>query len=393
MPVESWLRLALAPEVGPVLGHRLLRALGSPEAIFSASERELLAVSGLGPARVARLMDPAARRLAAEECERVREAGTRVLTPVDEEYPPLLKRLEYHPLVLWIRGRIEPVDRLAVALVGPRTPSSYARLMTGALAPSLAAHGLTIISGMAHGIDAEAHRCAVETGGRTLAVLGQGLGTNLYPQANAELAARIVQGHGALLSVFPMATEPSPGLFPLRNEIIAGLALGTLVVEASLTSGALITARHAAAAGRTVLACPGDATRRAAQGSNRLLAEGAFLVQTAEDVLAALAQDLRREREEIEPERPQAGADADEDGEDASPLPPALARVLADPLMREIVEMLAEEPMPVDLILERCAENNRSTSAVLERLLTLEMDGLLRQMPGRLYALAQPLCG
>ena len=404
MGVESWLRLALAPEVGPVLGHRLLGALGSPEAVFAATERQLLSVSGLGASRVARLMDSTVQRVAHEEAERVRAAGVRLVTLADEEYPPLLRRLDYPPLLLWVRGRIEPVDRLAVAMVGPRTPSSYARLMTGALAPQLAAHGLTIVSGLAHGIDAEAHRAAIENGGRTLAVLGQGLGTAVYPQANAALAERIVaENLGALISIFSMTTEPGPGLFPLRNEIIAGLALGTLVVEAATTSGTLITARHAVAASRVVMACPGDANRRSAQGSNRLIADGAFLVQTAEDVLAALGQDLRHEKEalgldcgaqpgiELSGKASSASDGAGikhEDGAGGPESHPVFTRAGADALARMLMAMLGEEPLPADLIIERCAEQGHTHSAVLERLLRLEMDGLLRQMPGRLYALS-----
>jgi DNA processing protein len=172
--------------------------------------------------------------------------------------------------------------------------------MTERIAGPLAGQGLTLVSGLAYGVDGEVHRAAVEAGGRTLAVVGQGLGTPLSPQANADLARRIVEeDHGALLSIFPMDAEPRAGLYPARNEIIAGLALGVLVVEASASSGALITARHALAAERHVMACPGDATRRAAEGSNRLIADGAPLVQNAEDVLALLDSDLRREMETL----------------------------------------------------------------------------------------------
>lgn len=390
MPLESWLRLCLAPEVGPVLAHRLLAAFQAPEAIFAASERELLGVNGLGKGRVARLMDPSALRLAREEIERASDDGVHLVTLADPEYPALLRRLEIHPLVLWVRGRLNPIDRLAVALVGPRSPSPYARLMAGLLAPPLAAHGLTLISGMAYGIDAEAHRAALDAGGRTLAVLGQGLGTPLYPHNNADLARRIAEeGRGALLSVFPMRTEPSPGLFPQRNEVIAGLALGTLVVEASDASGSLITARHAAAAGRVVMACPGDATRRAAHGSNRLIAEGAFLIQTADDVLAALAQELRCEGEELglSPNKAAPAPAGQLEFEFAAPPPKLSAPQLTDPVSREIVALLEAEPQPADVLLENCGERGHAPSQVLERLLRLEMDGILRQMPGRIYAL------
>ena len=399
MAPGGWLRLALAPDVGPVMAHRLLAAFGDPEAIFSASPEDLLAVPGVGKARLARLMDPSARRAAVEEVELAAEAGVDLIALPDPNYPELLKRLECPPLVLWVRGSFDPADRLAVAIVGPRTPSEYGRLMAGLVSRPLAGRGLTIVSGLAYGIDAEAHRGALEAGGRTLAVLGQGLGPALYPNANAKLAARIVEeGRGALVSIFPMRTEPAPGLFPQRNEIIAGLALGSLIVEASAGSGALITARHAADAGRVVMACPGDATRRAARGSNRLLADGATLVQEAGDVMAALHEPLRHEMAELGLNPATLDANAKSDvktgaksplatGDGASPAPAAPLLPTDDALTRDLAAILIEEPLPVDAILACAAERGHANAAVLERLLQLEIDGRLRQLPGRIYAL------
>ena len=294
MSVQSWLRLSLAAEIGPILGHRLLSAFGHPDEIFRRSREELLSVEGLGPSRLAGLMDPAWERAARDEAARARDCGVGLIPLDDPAYPPLLARLAYPPLVLWIRGELTAADGLSVAIVGPRKPSDYGRLMTQRLAGPLAAQGLTVVSGLADGIDSEAHREALAAQGRTVAVLGQGLGTPIYPSRNAELASRIVEERrGAILSIFPLATEPSAGLFPQRNEVIAGLALGTLVIEAAHGSGALITARHALDAGRTVMACPGDATRRTAQGTNRLIADGASLVQTPQDAMDALGPDLR----------------------------------------------------------------------------------------------------
>jgi DNA processing protein len=395
MGLEDWLRLALAPEVGPVLGHRLIEAFGDPAAVFRASAARLKTVPGLGPARIARLTDPGVAREAREELDRARDSGVRLIARDDPAFPFLLTRMEYPPLLLWTRGTLEPEDRLSLAMVGPRTPSGYARLMAQRLAGPLAAQGLTVISGLAHGIDAEAHRGALESGGRTLAVLGQGLGTAIYPQANAELAERIVaEGRGALIAICPLLAEPAPGLFPARNEIIAGLALASLIVEASPVSGALITARHAAAMGRTVMACPGDATRRAAQGSNRLLAEGAALIQNPEDVLAAMAGELRDAMRELgmgdRPAAPAADAIAEPELFDTSGAPaPAASRAarFADPVMAALARLLAAEPQPLDALIEQCAEHGHEMPAVLQRLLQMEIDGLIRQMPGRVYAL------
>jgi len=390
--VLSWLRLALA--TGPVLGRRLLDAFGSPAAVFSASAAELQRVEGLGPTRLARLRDADVEAAARRECERARAVDVKLVPLDDPGYPPHLRRLESPPLVVWRRGGLIPADRMAIAVVGPRQPSVYARQMVDRIVRPLAAQGITIVSGMAYGIDAEAHRAALEVGGRTLAVLGQGLATPIYPRAHAPLAAEILdRRRGALLSVLPCDTEPSPGHFPLRNEIIAGVSLGVLVIEAGAASGTLITARHAAAANRPVMACPADATRRAAEGSNRLIRDGAVLVRSADDVLETLANDLRHEMEELGVRAGQAAPAPEPEAGGAEGPPPAEAAAAGplprpkDPLARLILAQLNEEPLPTDALLERCARQGHGTPAVLERLLQLEIDGWLRQLPGRLYTL------
>lgn len=380
---QAWLRLALAPEIGPVLAHRLLGALGDPASIFTAKQKALLGVPGLGRARVERLLDPEVARAAQAEAARCEQAGINLVTLADDAYPILLRQLEFAPLVLWVRGDLKPVDRLAITIVGPRRPSDYARLMAERLGPPLAAHGLTLVSGLAYGVDSIVHRSAVEAGGRTLAVVGHGLGVALYPAVNAQLADSIADGHGALISIFPMETEPSPGLFPQRNEVLAGLGLATLVIEASPESGTLITARHAAGGNRTVMACPGDAVRRAAQGSNRLLAEGAVLVQEAADVLESLGDELRRGMAELGHDAPRRPAQADLfDEPPEEPRPPAPA----DPVSEMILESIAAEPQPIDVLLVRCGEAGASTGQVMEKLLTMELEGRIKQMPGRVYA-------
>ena len=398
---EAWLRLVLAPDIGPVLAHRLLRAFGSPAAIFQANRDALGRVPGMGTTRLQRLMEPAALDAARAECARCDAASVKLLTLDHPDYPLLLSTTEYPPLVLWVRGELAPEDRLAVAIVGPRSPSAYALLMAARLATPLARHGLTLVSGMAHGIDAETHRGALEGGGRTLAVLGQGLGTPVYPAQNQPLAERIVaEGRGALISIFPLETEPGPGLFPLRNEVIAGLALGSLVIEAAERSGALITARHALSAGRSVMACPGDATRRAAVGSNRLIADGATLVQDHEDVLGALRDELRRgmaelgvhktapSSEDAEAEIATAAAPRGRAGSSKSNRP-RVKMEAASPVERAILAQLAAEPQALDSVLAGMAEAGHGTSVVLQHLLQMEIDGRLKQLPGRIYALAE----
>lgn len=380
---HAWLRLALAPEIGPVLAHRLLAAFENPESIFSANQKTLMGVPGLGRARVERLLDPEVARKARSEAQRCENGGVSLVTLADEAYPALLRHMDFPPPVLWVRGEIKPADRLAITIVGPRRPSDYARLMAERLGPPLASHGLTLVSGLAYGVDSIVHRSAVEAGGRTLAVVGHGLGVALYPAANAQLADSIADGCGALISIFPMETEPLPQLFALRNEVLAGLGMATLVIEASPESGTLITARHAAAANRTVMACPGDAIRRAAQGSNKLLAEGAVLVQEAADVLESLGDELRRAMAELglETERRPVQADLfDEPAEE----PRAAAPV--DALSRVILDLIGAEPQPIDLLLASGEQNGATAGQVMEKLLTLELDGRIKQLPGRVYA-------
>lgn len=383
---QAWLRLALAPEIGPVLARRLLSSVGDPEKIFASTQKALLSIPGLGRSRVDRLLDPEVARAARDELDRCEAAGVTIVTLADSSYPVLLRQLEFPPPVLWVRGALDPADRLAIAIVGPRRPSDYARLMAERLAPPLAAKGLTLISGLAYGVDSIVHKSAVEAGGRTLAVVGHGLGVDLYPAANAQLADSICDGHGAMVSIFPMQTEPSPGLFPTRNEVLAGLAMATLVIEASPESGTLITARHAAAANRAVMACPGDAVRRAAQGSNRLLAEGAVLVQTADDVLESLGEELRQGMAELG-HAPPARQSAQTDLFDDPPEPPeAPAPAPSDPLSERILELLASEPQSIDILLIECEGGGATPGQVMEKLLKLELEGRLRQLPGRVYA-------
>lgn len=411
--VEPWLRLALAPEIGPAIAHRLLGRFGDPESVFNASSAELAEVRGLGAARIAGLRASSTEKLVARELELAGKRSVRIISLGDPEYPRSIRELACPPLVLYVSGRLVPEDEIAVTVVGPRKPSTYARTMTSALLGPLAAVGLTVVSGLASGIDAEAHRAALDCGGRTLAVVGQGLGTPVYPSTNRALARRIVEEDlGAIISPFPMEAKPEAHNFPHRNELLAALALGTLVVEAGERSGALITARHAGDFGRTVMACPGDATRPSARGSNRLLAEGASLIQRSDDVLAALASELTRLRAEFcqpalsenESDAIEAGAKAstvrgdghadseapgstDVENGEVDPDDAADLRRSADPLDTLIRRLLRDEHRPIDFILDGCIDAGFTQSAVVQKLLTLEMNGLIRQYPGRIYAL------
>lgn len=387
-----WLRLALAEKVGPSLVRRLLEEFGSAHAIFDASSGELGRAEGIHPAAVRSLLSAETEKKAEKAFRHARELDVALIGYDSPAYPEALKDLAQAPLVVYVRGRVAAQDRLALSVVGPRKPSDYGRLMTRRLIGPLCAHGITIVSGLAHGIDAEAHQAALDCGGRTLAILGQGLATEIYPRSNRALHRKIIdRDQGAIISVFPLDTKPEPWVFPQRNSIIAALSLGTLVVEAGEKSGALITAGHCAELGRVVMACPGDATRTSSRGSNRLIAEGAMMIQRSEDILEILSEPLRRELDALQ-------SDPANRVEDVSSIPSptsALSGAAAarrglekdDPVVSLIQELLLEEHRPVDFILQSCAEAGFGQSEVVEKLLNLEMSGYLTQLPGRIYSL------
>jgi len=379
--ILPWLQLMLAPDIGPAIAHRLLQAFGRPREIFEASFEKVNRIDGLGERRLESLFSKKVGERARRELDRSTELGIRMIHFGSTDYPANLLRLPNPPLVLYVQGEITPEDRLAIAIVGPRKPSDYARIMTRQLAPALCARGLTIVSGLAYGIDAEAHLAAVQSGGRTLGVLAQGLDTPLFPSSNRTLARRIIEEQrGAILSTFPLDVKPEPHFFPNRNEIIAGLSLGTLIVEASERSGALITANHAMELDRTVMACPGDATRANSRGSNRLIAEGAILVQTHDDILRALATELQNARNEL--------GESQDDSQstlDSSSAVKSIAIAPADSLEARICELLSD-PRSIDYLLETLAEDGYGQGKISEKLLMMEMSGRVRQMPGRIYS-------
>ncbi len=382
----------MSPEIGPATAQKLLQTFGFPSAIFDASEEDLRQAGFLRESQIQSLISSRTHDLAEREAQRAKENAIRVVPRDSPEFPINLSLLPNPPLVLYVRGILTPEDRIAVAVVGPRKPSDYARLMTSTLVPPLCARGAAIVSGLAYGIDAEAHLAAINCGGRTLAVLGQGLDTPVYPAANKKLADRIVnENRGALISVFPLGTKPDPGLFPVRNEIIAGLSLGTLVVEAGEESGALITARHTLELNRAVMACPGDATRKTARGSNRLIADGAVLVQKSDDVLRALEREMRDALAGLGPgDSVSSAGDENSAGSHDSSIRPSkqtLPRPIpSDTLERLIGELLTEEHRSIDFLLDHCAEAGHTNGEVIQKLLKLEMAGLIRQLPGRIFA-------
>jgi DNA processing protein len=263
----------------------LLEAFGTAEEAWKASPAAWQA-AGLNT-RTNASLEQQRRRIAPEaELERLLRLRVGVLRLVDAEYPRLLREISQPPPLLYIRGQLTTEDEWALAVVGTRRVSAYGRQVTERLAGELAAQRITVISGLARGIDTFAHAAALEAGGRTIAVLGCGPDL-VYPPDNAKLAARILE-QGALVTEFPPGTQPEAANFPVRNQLISGLSLGVLVTEAPEQSGALITTRFAAEQGRDVFAVPGNITNRGSIGANRLIQDGAKLVLTTDDILTEL---------------------------------------------------------------------------------------------------------
>jgi len=283
---DAYLKLALVPGIGPRIMGRLLAHFGSADGVWLATLSQLGSVRGVGPKlataiREARSSDELSRVL--EHCQ---DHEVDILLPGDVRFPKLLTEIPDPPLLLFARGSLRHADGLAMGMVGTRHATHYGRLMAERIARGLCNFQMTIVSGLARGIDAVCHQTAIDAGGRTIAVLGSGV-TDIYPPEHAELARRVAEC-GVLLSETPPFAKPKAGVFPQRNRLISGLSLGVIVVEAADRSGSLITARHAGEQGRDVFAVPGPVTSRTSRGCHQLIRDGAVLIQDAEDVLEHL---------------------------------------------------------------------------------------------------------
>lgn len=362
--LEAWLRLVHRPGLGRETLRKLLASFGSPQAVLEAPLSALRAVVGARVVDDALVGDDegAAARIAAVEAWRAARPTRRVLTLGDADYPPSLLQTVDPPLLLFVDGQIDALSAPSLAIVGSRQATPQGRQNARAFAADLARRGWVIVSGLAAGIDAAAHEGALAGGGRTVAVVGTGIDL-VYPRSNAALAERIVT-QGAMVSEYPLGTPPLSANFPQRNRIIAGLARGTLVVEAAVQSGSLITARLASEAGREVFAIPGSIHSPHARGCHALLRQGAKLVETAQDVLDELGAGP-------DP-APHAGAVPTA----AAPSePPSESR---DPVLRA----LGHDPATLDALMARCGWPAPELSA---KLLELELDGRVARLPGGLF--------
>jgi len=280
------LTLMLVSGVGPITRRALVDRFGSAAAVLAASSVQLRQVRGVGPELARRLTAARYEINAHDEIQICAEHEIDILVEWDDEYPALLREIHDPPGVLFVRGELLPQDGLAVAVVGTRHATQYGLRQAERLAGGLARAGLTIVSGLARGIDAAAHRAALAAGGRTIAVLGCGV-LEIYPPEHAELACEVAR-QGALVSESPPRMKPMSGLFPQRNRVITGMCLGVVVVEAAERSGALVSARHSMEQGREVFAVPGPIDSRMSRGCHGLIRDGARLVESVDDVLEEL---------------------------------------------------------------------------------------------------------
>jgi DNA processing protein len=363
----GWLALALTPGLGARTAGKLLREFGSPDAIFSAS---LTALEGQRlPAAVAQALH-SQRPLsdAAKELAQVQAAGCRLLTWDEPEYPARLKEIYDPPPLLYVRGNIELLSRHMISIVGARRPTPYGNQMAERISRDLADRGLVISSGLARGIDASAHKGALSsTTGATIAVLGCGIDV-VYPKENKKIFEQIEQ-RGAIISEFPIGTFPAPQNFPIRNRIIAGMALGVVVVEGAQYSGSLITARLAMEFGREVFGVPGHVTQPSSFGPNQLIKQGAKLVTGWEDVVEELPTPVRAELMPVESASHEERA--------------ALVEGSLSPIERPLYSLLSvDEARHVDDLVEL---SGLTSSEVLAALFDMELKSVIRQLPGKQF--------
>lgn len=283
---EALLRLNMTRGIGARTYNALIEKFGSPEAVFNASKEELETIHGVGPKITTAITVDSKNIDVKHEIDLASSKGVQIVPYTSIRYPKQLKHIYDPPLVLYIKGDICDTDILAIAIVGARSCSYYGLTQAERFGRLLAQKGICVVSGMARGIDAAAHRGAISSGGRTIAVLGCGLG-NIYPRENSRLAEQIAQ-QGAVISEFPMSTPPDSRNFPPRNRLISGLSLGVLVVESLLNSGSLITAKWALEQGKEVFAIPGNIDNAHSRGTNRLIKDGAKLVEDVNDIIQEL---------------------------------------------------------------------------------------------------------
>ncbi len=357
---EDYLRLALVPGVGSRILQELLQYFGSAEVVLRATLTELGQVDRVGP-KVATAIREAAK---SDDVHRVLEhckgKGIRVVLPWHNDFPKMLKEIPSPPTVLFCRGEFQPQDALSIGIVGTRHATLYGRQVAESLSRGLSLAGMTIVSGLARGIDGVAHRAALDSGGRTIAFLGSCV-DDVYPPEHQELAQRIVE-NGLLASETPPFSKPKSGVFPQRNRLISGLSVGVIIVEAAERSGALITATHAGEQGRDIFAVPGPITSRVSRGCNKLIRDGAILVQDAQDVIEHLGPLME-------------GAAVKPDQKVLNP-----RELLLNDQEKLVLQAIQTIPTDLDVVVQTC---QLPVARVLSTISVLEIRGLVARSGGR----------
>lgn len=358
---EACIALNMLPTMGPVRLRKLLEVFETPERVLTAKRGESRGIEGIGSEVAEQISNWESLVDLSAELKRIKDFGATVITQTSPEYPKSLREIHSPPIVLYIWGELAERDQHAIGVIGSRRTTHYGSECAKKLAYQIAYAGLTVVSGLARGIDTAAHQGALAAKGRTIAAIGSGL-SRLYPPENQALAEKIADGNGAIVSEFSMEIEPDRQTFPMRNRIISGWSHGILVVEAGLNSGALITASQAIEQGRSVYAVPGHINAPTAMGSNRLIQQGAKLVMSANDILDDLQILL-----------PEAKASPEAA---ARPLPP-----LTDE-ERRVFDAINASETPIDQITAKC---DLPSATVSSTLLRLELKRLVKQLPGKYF--------
>jgi DNA processing protein len=360
---KYWIWLSSLNQISPRRKNLLLKHFGDPALLWEAGESELRAAKFCTPGMISSLLDKAARNKADRLLESIFQCNADVVTIQDTVYPKALRYIADPPVVLYVRGKLEP-DALCIAVVGSRKASFYGLDVARRLSRELAAHGVTIVSGLARGVDSKSHWGALEGGGKTIAVLGCGVDI-IYPPENRELMSRICES-GAVISEYLPGIEPIPYHFPARNRIISGLSQGVVVVEANEKSGSLITADFALEQGREVFAVPGNISSANSRGTNKLIRDGAKIIAGTGDILEEL---------KLEPNGVTAFCGQSKISE---------MKLGADE--KSIAQRLLNGPAHIDTIARDCGISAQLTASVL---VMLELSGFVEQLPGKYYKLSE----
>lgn len=353
-----WIGLSSIPGIGRTTFRKIVRRFGSPEKVLAAPEGTLTKSEGLSEKAAHGIRTFPWKEYAEQELARARDAGVAIITLEDPAYPERLRNTSDPPLYFYAKGNVSLLNEQAVAIVGTRTPTYYGLSVTHRIAYGLAAAGLTVVSGMARGIDTQAHKGALAARGSTIAVLACGIDV-AYPPENKGLMEQISDS-GTVVTENPFGTKPESGYFPARNRIISGLSLGTVIIEAAEDSGSLITAAYALKEGRRLFAVPGNIGSPNSRGTNTLIKEGAVLVEETGDILGALAVQSRPVRATTPP-RPTARLTAEEE---------------------TIFRCISGEPKHIDRII---VESDTAPGKISGLLITLELKGMVKQLPGKYF--------